>query len=901
MDEEEQGNAALAARMETELYPLDANRLIPDPKLPAKYRHLVIDDAKKTRPDPVDWHEAAKQKEDKQAKKFRRNTAPADGGEKKSPHKRHAVLPPKDDADEEFYARRTANEDLSRDVKNAHWIVERELRCPQYIWDLLYDYQRQSLQWMFQLHQAGTGGILADEMGLGKTVQVCAFLASLYCSDILQHMTVTSDMGIPRTGGVLLICPATILQQWRDELRTWFPMIRVSIMHNTSVEGKIIQMESACENCGVVVTTYQTMRLMEDTILEYPWVYVILDEGHLIRNPDAAITIAAKKFHTPHRIILSGSPIQNNLKDLWSVIDFSAPGLLGTYPFFEAQFAMKIEDGSRINASPKQVEEAYQCAVILRDLIAPHLLRRTKGDVMEMLQLPAKQEHLIFCHLSPEQYQVYIDFLNTDHVKTALQKRSRFSPGVPESFFCISVLRKLSNHPDILLHDDHELRPKDYGNIARSGKMGVLADVLEAWKKSGHKVLVFSQTVTALNIIQSMCDDKNFSYMRIDGKTAVKHRVDIIEKYNKDPNAYVMLLTTKVGGVGLNITGANRVIIFDPDWNPMVDIQARERAWRIGQRREVTVYRLICVGTVEEKMYHRQVFKHFLAQKVLSDTRQRRFFKHNDLKDLFSAPPPPPGFDPRHMKLSLHYRNLFAKYRNSENMPLETEDVLGELQLLPLPDQHIVSGAAQNEHQKMMKDLFTTNRYVKSDFSHDKVEQPLLEERLVLHGRLHAQQTLRSLQESTKARMSHPVNTPTWTGKTGIAGRGSVDGSAAGMGRERSPRRMIGPERLGRNINILTKRLSGNHGDDSVKLESGKNGILHTADKKIAESILAYFLDKTKCPHRRASTGSVLDHFNPRVPSHSQMLFKSLLNQICKRESENGGQCSFWALKPEYC
>jgi len=869
-----------------DLYPIQAKDMIPNAKVPQKYVDMVRRFNAPKKVDPVDWHEKAAEKESKQNSKLSGST------NYESLKNRSIKLPAQDDANDEFYRRRTANEDMLRDMKNAHWIVDRELRCPQYIWDLLYDYQRQCLMWLFQLHQAGTGGILADEMGLGKTVQICAFLASLHCSNILQNLTVASDTGQHRTGGVLLICPATLMQQWRDELRTWFPVIRVSVMHNVSDDTKRAQMDCAVENNGVIVTTYQTFRLMEDTILMYPWVYVILDEGHHIRNPDVAVTLSVKKIHTHRRIILSGSPIQNNLKDLWSIMDFCAPGLLGTYPFFEAQFAQKIEDGSRLNASPKQVEEAYQCAVILRDLTAPHLLRRTKGDVMEMLQLPAKQEHLIFCHLSPEQYQVYIDFLSTDQVKTALANRGKFRGGVPQSFFCISVLRKLCNHPDILLKDDPDLKPPDYGEPKRAGKMQVLLDILIAWHGEKHKVLIFSQTVMALEIIERMCLGAGFTFMRIDGKTAVKHRVNIIENFNKDPDCFIMLLTTRVGGVGLNITGANRVIIFDPDWNPMVDVQARERAWRIGQKREVTVYRLISVGTVEEKMYHRQVFKHFLAQKVLTDTRQRRFFKENDLKDLFSAPPPPPNFDPTSMKLSHHYRNLFAKYRHTSDV-LETDCVLGELQLLPLPDQHVPSGGATNEHKNIMSKLFSQNQYIRSEFSHDKVEQPMLEERLVQHGKQHAQRTLKALTNNAALRMNHPVNAPTWTGKTGVAGRGILEDADAGMGRENSPRRKIDAGLLGKNMDILSRRLRQQaHEDNRAPV------ILHVADKKIAESILALFLDKSKCPHRRASTGLVLDHFNPRVPSHSQNLFKSLLKQMCFQDKQ--GACSFWVLKDEY-
>merc|ERR1719183_2201900 len=159
-----------------------------------------------------------------------------------------------------------------------------------------------------------------------------------------------------------------------------------------------------------------------------------------------------------------------------------------------------------------------------------------------------------------------------------------------------------------------------------------------------------------------------YTHLRIDGKTAVKSRLKMIDEYNSDPNIFAMILTTRVGGVGLNITGADRVVIFDPDWNPMTDVQARERAWRIGQTKDVAVYRLVLTGTVEEKIYQRQVYKHFLSQKVLNDPRQRQFFKWNDLADLFDVPPPPPGFAPDEMsEMRVKYKRLFS------NMPLHDD------------------------------------------------------------------------------------------------------------------------------------------------------------------------------------------------------------------------------------
>eukprot|EP00971_Amphidinium_carterae_P300686 5974398-Amphidinium_carterae.1 len=191
-------------------------------------------------------------------------------------------------------------------------------------------------------------------------------------------------------------------------------------------------------------------------------------------------------------------------------------------------------------------------------------------------------------------------------------------------FFAISVLRKLCNHPDLLLRDaPPEGQPDDMWNPERSGKMKVMAEILKLWFQEKHRALIFVQTVQMLEVIERWMRSQEYTLLRIDGKTPVGRRQKLIEQFNGDPSIFAMVLTTRVGGVGLNIIGANRVIIFDPDWNPMTDVQARERTWRIGQKRDVAVYRLVLTGSIEEKVYHRQIYKHFLSQKVLNDPRQR--------------------------------------------------------------------------------------------------------------------------------------------------------------------------------------------------------------------------------------------------------------------------------------
>ncbi|KAF9582018.1 hypothetical protein BGW38_000769 [Lunasporangiospora selenospora] len=399
-------------------------------------------------------------------------------------------------------------------------------------------------------------------------------------------------------------------------------------------------------NGHILVTTYAGLRIHAPQLLRKAWSYIVLDEGHKIRNPDAAITLTCKQFRTPHRIILSGTPIQNNLNELWSLFDFVFPGRLGTLPVFQSQFAIPINLGGYANASNIQVQTAYKCAVVLRDLINPYLLRRMKADVAS--DMPKKSEQVLFCKLTAPQRKAYEDFLKSDAL-TSIMERKR------HALYGIDLVRKICNHADILTRDPRMNKRKtgsssnggsriidtnaededDYGDYRKSGKMVVVKALLELWKKENHRVLLFSQTRTMLDILEKFIRKEGYEYRRMDGTTPIQNRMGLVDEFNARDDIYVFLLTTKVGGLGVNLTGANRVIIFDPDWNPSTDVQARERAWRLGQTKEVTIYRLMTSGTIEEKIYHRQIFKQFLTNKILKDPKQKRFFKSHDMADLF--------------------------------------------------------------------------------------------------------------------------------------------------------------------------------------------------------------------------------------------------------------------------
>ena len=504
-------------------------------------------------------------------------------------------------------------------------LIAGALRVPGDLYDKLFNYQQHCVGWMWNLHVQHVGGILGDEMGLGKTIQVIAFLAGLHHSNLFNSPT-------------LILCPATVMVQWLQEIHKWYPPFRVWLLHPTSKTLNFNlsdeeMIDKAFEVGNIVITTYSTFRSRRRIFLNRPWGYVICDEGHKIRNPDADITICLKQIRTVHRLLLTGAPMQNNLKELWSLFDFVCPGRIGTLPLFEAQFIEPIRRGGYVNASRMHVQMAFRCATVLRDIMEPYLLRRLKEDVAK--QLPKKIERVLFCKLTKIQRMYYSRYLESREVNEVLT-------GDRRSFKAITVLRKICNHVDLQdTHSDDITKEKiQYGqNWESSGKMIILDQVLTNWFKNGDKALIFSQTKQMLDIIEIYINQKGYNYLRMDGDTTIGKRSSLVDNFNDNENIFVFLLTTRVGGLGLNLIGANRVILFDPDWNPAVDVQARERVWRIGQKQNVTIYRLITSGTIEEKMYHRQIFKMFLANKILKDPRQKRFFKSQDLYELFTLAP----------------------------------------------------------------------------------------------------------------------------------------------------------------------------------------------------------------------------------------------------------------------
>ncbi|XP_072483563.1 DNA excision repair protein ERCC-6 isoform X3 [Notamacropus eugenii] len=662
----------------------------------------------------------------------------------------------RDDGDEDYYKQRLRRWNKQRlEDKEQRRKAEEEseesdaefdegFRVPGFLFKKLFKYQQTGVRWLWELHCQQAGGILGDEMGLGKTIQIIAFLAGLSYSKI---RTRGSNYRFEGLGPTVIVCPTTVMHQWVREFHTWWPPFRVAILHETgSYTNKKVKLVREIARChGILITSYSYIRLMQDNINNHDWHYVILDEGHKIRNPNAAVTLACKQFRTPHRIILSGSPMQNNLKELWSLFDFVFPGKLGTLPVFMEQFSVPITMGGYSNASPVQVKTAYKCACVLRDTINPYLLRRMKTDVKMSLSLPDKNEQVLFCRLTDEQRKVYQNFIDSKEVYRILN-------GEMQVFSGLVALRKICNHPDLFsggpriikgIPDDELEEADQFGYWKRSGKMIVVESLLKIWHKQGHRVLLFSQSRQMLHLLEAFLRVREYSYLKMDGTTTIASRQPLITRYNEDTSVFVFLLTTRVGGIGINLTGANRVIIYDPDWNPSTDTQARERAWRIGQKKQVTVYRLLTAGTIEEKIYHRQIFKQFLTNRILKDPKQRRFFKSNDLYELFtlSSPDESQGTETSAIFAGTGSDVQAPKHhlkRKFQNFPVADREGMCQADVSPecskLSDVNIseaIAGSSQEKYKDKETDV-NLGTFSQSSFSVERVETHLIEEKCAL-------------------------------------------------------------------------------------------------------------------------------------------------------------------------
>ncbi|KNH07449.1 chromatin remodeling complex / DNA-dep ATPase [Perkinsela sp. CCAP 1560/4] len=541
---------------------------------------------------------------------------------------------------------RASLHDLWSDHSQPKITFSNGLTLPASIWRLLFPHQQVAIQWLFELDTLGVGGILADEMGLGKTIEMAVFIGALHYSGLSRGMT-------------LIACPATVLAQWVRELEHWIPCVPVCVLHSSmKVEETPAELlRTAMRTNAVVLTTYATMHMHRELILSLRRLhYVFLDEGHVIRNAAIQTAQVCHRLPTPHRIISTGTPIQNSLQELWGIFHFVHPDLLGTLNTFTGVFHEPIRRGSMLNASRHDIRAAYEYSRQLKGRISPFFLRRLKCEVD--MHLKGKTEDIIYVKLTDAQVEKYRHIAESQKLNECIQKHKVVhqvrSPTVSlgevgEIFRSITFLRKVCNHSWFVMEDPPRVTADSLPEcMDGSSKLRVLLDLIFKWHAAHEKAVVYSQSRAVLDLIESCIaclnsrepSGRRLNYVRIDGGTAIAHRSALISALNNDDHVHLGLFTTRVGGVGINLTGCSKVVLFDPDWNPIIDIQARERVWRFGQKKDVSIYRLICAGTIEEKIYHRQLHKLFTMQSVLSkqpvDFAQMIKFSPEEVSGLFS-------------------------------------------------------------------------------------------------------------------------------------------------------------------------------------------------------------------------------------------------------------------------
>ncbi|MDB5019812.1 MAG: Helicase [Pedobacter sp.] len=458
----------------------------------------------------------------------------------------------------------------------------------------LRSYQKAGYNWFSFLREYSFGGCLADDMGLGKTIQTLAMLQKIKEEDAASATRSTS----------LIIMPTSLIYNWQNEAKKFTPQLKI-LAHTGGTRIKDV---SHFIDYDIIITTYGITRIDTEIINDFYFNYIILDESQNIKNPASKSFKAVRSLKSRHKLILSGTPVENSVSDLWTQLTFLNPGLLGTQSFFNEEYVQAIE-------KKKDEEKARK----LQSIIKPFVLRRTKEQVAE--ELPPKTEQIFYCDMTEDQAAYYEktksayrnDLLSSMDDGSYNKKQVQILQG-------LTALRQLANHP-FMIDEEYD---------SDSGKFKNVIHALDNVLKGGHKVLIFSQFVKHLNIFRTEFDNKHIPYAYLDGAT--KNRGETVADFQNNPDLKVFLISIKAGGVGLNLTQADYVFILDPWWNPAVEQQAIDRSHRIGQDKKVFIYKFIAKDTVEEKILALQNRKKRLASSLI--TTEESFFKSLTKADI---------------------------------------------------------------------------------------------------------------------------------------------------------------------------------------------------------------------------------------------------------------------------
>ena len=519
------------------------------------------------------------------------------------------------------------------DTVSKEYVQKESVVIPPKIKTVLRPYQQDGFSWLVHLAANGFGGCLADDMGLGKTLQTITLLQHIYdpeepkavvlSSPAPQNITVDSSgqfsfFGMDMPGEIpyeevkkekeettvpasLVVVPTSLLPNWKREIRKFSTLSVYTYMG----DQKRKEPWKSFDRYNIVLVTYGLLRRDIELLEKYRFTYVILDESQNIKNPASMTYHSVVRLQCEHRLVLTGTPIENSLKDLWAQFNFINPGLLGSADGFRKHFIHPITKEGNDNARKR-----------LQQIIRPFFLRRTKQQVAP--ELPPLTEEVVYCEMTPEQREVYQKEKNALR-NTILQERHK------NSFVAlngITRLRQLANHPHMVLADYE----------GGSGKMEQVLDAFETLVSEGHKVLIFSSFVTHLKLLADAFTEREWLYAMLTGSTL--DRESEITRFSTRNDVSAFFISLKAGGVGLNLTDADYVFILDPWWNPAAELQAESRAHRIGQEKQVFVYRFITADTIEEKIRNLQESKSELAETFISENDPLKSLTDKEWEDL---------------------------------------------------------------------------------------------------------------------------------------------------------------------------------------------------------------------------------------------------------------------------
>lgn len=503
-------------------------------------------------------------------------------------------------------------------------------------------HQRQGVAFLYDCvmgmrGSSGEGAILADEMGLGKTLQTIALLWTLMKQNPIEGEP-------PVVKKALIVCPVTLINNWRKEIRKWLGNERLGVFVADDKHKRLTDFTKG-RAYSIMIIGYEKLRMVQEDLQKGAAIdIVIADEGHRLKTATNKSAAAIKSLNTERRVILSGTPIQNDLAEFHTMVDFVNPGLLEKYSVFKRTFETPILKSQQPGASAKDLEIGEARGEELAEITGKFILRRT-ADILAQY-LPQKTEHVLFCRPTAAQASVYRAIIGSPTFNAALGSAAI-------SLELITVLKKVCNSPTLLLNKsdkgEETIKPAILESVpakllksmnpGMSGKVQVLDRLLhQIYTTTEEKVVLVSNYTSTLDVLQSLISSMDYTFLRLDGATPAGKRQDLVDRFNRftQKAGFIFLLSAKAGGVGLNLIGASRLVLFDLDWNPATDTQAMARIHRDGQKRPCYIYRMLTQGALDEKIFQRQVSKTGLADSVVDGKSGASGFTREELRDLFT-------------------------------------------------------------------------------------------------------------------------------------------------------------------------------------------------------------------------------------------------------------------------